>query len=41
MDCRWKKYEIKPTIKVIIDVHQLSWVYHVNYMIVELLVVCV
>ena len=32
---------LKTTTKMIIDVHQLSRFYHVNYMINELLVVCV
>jgi hypothetical protein len=32
---------LKTTTKMIIDAHGLIWVYHVNYMINELLVVCV
>ena len=43
MNCDWK-IEImilKTTSKMIIDAHQLSWFYHVNYMINELLVACV
>ena len=30
---------LKTTTKMIIDEHQLSWVYHVNFTISELLVV--
>ena len=33
--------KLKTTTKMIIDPHQLLSVYHVNYMINELLVVCV
>ena len=31
----------KTTTKMIIAIRQLSWIFHVNYMIIELLVVCV
>ncbi len=36
-----KIMRLRTTTKMIIDAQQLAWFYHVNYMIKELIVVCV